>query len=238
MQLTRARPNVAGYVAVLLAAAMLLAGPILQPAGYHHFADQRATFGLSNAADVLSNLGFLIIGLYGLLHVRPARPAHAMFFAAILLTAFGSSWYHLAPDDTRLLWDRLRIPLACVALLAAALDDAFPARFAPLPTLAALCALGAASVFWWSATGNLGPYLLIQLAPLVLIPVLQWQSGAAPAQRRAFGVAIGLYVLAKLCELADGAILAAIHALSGHTLKHLLAALAALVLTRMIAARY
>ncbi|NHZ80257.1 hypothetical protein F2P44_13380 [Massilia sp. CCM 8695] len=91
-------------------------------------------------------------------------------------------------------------------------------------------------MFWWSASGNLGPYLLIQLAPLVLVPVLQWQTGAPPAQRRAFGVAIGLYVLAKLCELADAAILSAIHALSGHTLKHLLAALAALVLMRMIAA--
>ncbi|ATQ77315.1 alkaline phytoceramidase [Massilia violaceinigra] len=238
MQLAHARPNIALYVAAFLAAAMLLAGPILQPAGYHAFADERPLSGLANAADVLSNLGFLVIGLFGLLHVRPARAAHTMFFVAIVLTGVGSSWYHLAPDDTRLIWDRLPIALACVSLLAAALDDAFPARFAPLPTLAVLCGLGAASVFWWSATGNLGPYLLIQLAPLVLVPLLQWQTGAAPAQRRAFGVAIGLYVLAKLCELADGAILNAIHAVSGHTLKHLLAALAALVLTRMIAARH
>ncbi|MDM5181921.1 hypothetical protein PO883_32625 [Massilia sp. DJPM01] len=43
---------------------------------------------------MLSNLGFLLIGL----------------------TAFGSSWYHLAPDDTRLVWDRLPIALACVSL--------------------------------------------------------------------------------------------------------------------------
>ncbi|NHZ93114.1 hypothetical protein F2P45_29500 [Massilia sp. CCM 8733] len=235
MQLSLVRPNVALYLAVILTAAMLLAGPILQPAGYHAFADERALSGLANAADVLSNLGFLLIGLYGLLHVRPARPAHIMFFAAILMTAFGSSWYHLAPDDTRLIWDRLPIALACVSLLAAALHDAFPARFAPLPTLATLCALGVASVFWWSASGNLGPYLLLQLAPLVLIPVLQWQTGAPLAQRRAFGIAIGLYVLAKLCELADGAILGAIHAISGHTLKHMFATLAALVLARMIA---
>ncbi|RSZ61040.1 alkaline phytoceramidase [Massilia atriviolacea] len=237
MQLTHARPNIALYLGAILTAAMLLGGPIPQPDGYHAFADGRALSGLANAADVLSNLGFLLIGLYGLLHVRPSRPAHAMFFVAILMTAFGSSWYHLAPDDARLLWDRLPIALACVALLAAALEDAFPARFAALPTLAALCALGAASVFWWAATGNLGPYLLIQLAPLVLIPALQWQSGAAPARRRAFGIAIGLYVLAKLCELADGAILGAIEVVSGHTLKHVFATLAALVLARMIAAR-
>lgn len=235
MQLARTRPNVALYLAAILTAAMLLAGPILQPDGYHAFADSRALSGLANAADVLSNLGFLLIGLYGLLHVRPSRPAHLMFFVAILMTAFGSSWCHLAPDDTRLIWDRLPIALACVSLLAASLHEAFPARFAPLPTLAALCALGVASVFWWSATGNLGPYLLLQLAPLVLIPVLQWQTGAALAQRRALGIAIGLYVLAKLCELADGAILGAIHAVSGHTLKHVFATLAALVLARMIA---
>ncbi|NHZ66319.1 hypothetical protein [Massilia genomosp. 1] len=235
MQLAAARPNIALYLAAILTGAMLLAGPILQPDGYHVFADGRALSGLVNAADVLSNFGFLLIGLYGLLHVRPSRPAYQMFFVAILMTAFGSSWYHLAPDDTRLIWDRLPIALACVSLLAASLHDAFPARFAPLPTLAALCALGVASVFWWSATGNLGPYLLLQLAPLVLIPVLQWQTGAPLAQRRAFGIAIGLYVLAKLCELADGAILGAIHAISGHTLKHVFATLAALVLARMIA---
>lgn len=235
MQLARARPNIALYLAAILTAAMLLGGPILQPAAYHDFADERALSGLANAADVLSNLGFLLVGMYGLLHVRLARPAHRMFFAAILMTAFGSSWYHLAPSDTRLIWDRLPIALACVSLLAASLEDAYPTRFAPLPTLAALCALGVASVFWWSVTGNLGPYLLLQLAPLVLIPALQWQSGAPSAQRRAFGIAIGLYVLAKLCELADGAILHAIHALSGHTFKHLFATLAALVLARMIA---
>ncbi|NHZ80258.1 hypothetical protein F2P44_13385 [Massilia sp. CCM 8695] len=142
MQLTQARPNAAVYVAAFLAAAMLLAGPIAQPAGYHAFADVRSLSGLANAADVLSNLGFLLIGLACLLHVRPTRPAHTMFFVAILLTGFGSSWYHLAPDDTRLVWDRLPIALACVSLLAAALHDAFPTRCAPLPTLAALCALG------------------------------------------------------------------------------------------------
>jgi hypothetical protein len=236
MQFARARPNLALYLGALLCAAMLLAGPIAQPAGYHAFADGRALLGLANAADVLSNLGFLLVGWYGLLRVRPTRPGHTMFFVAILMTAFGSSWYHLAPDNARLLWDRLPIALACMSLLAASLQDAFPARCAPLPTLALLYGLGAASVFWWSATGNLGPYLLLQLAPLVLVPVLQWQAEAPSAQRRAFGVAIGLYVLAKLCELADGAVLGAIHVLSGHTLKHLFATLAALVLARMIVA--
>lgn len=236
MQFAQARPNIALYLALFLSAAMLLAGPILQPAGYHSFADARALAGLANGADVLSNLGFLAVGWYGLLRVRPTRPAHCMFFVAILMTAFGSSWYHLAPDDTRLLWDRLPIALACMSLLAASLHDAFPGRCAPLPTLAVLCGLGVASVLWWSASGNLGPYLLLQLAPLVLVPVLQWQADAPRAQRRAFGIAIGLYVLAKLCELADGAILGALHAVSGHTLKHLLATLAALVLARMIAA--
>lgn len=107
---------------------------------------------------------------------------HRVFFFAILMTAFGSSWYLLAPDDSRLLWHRLPIALACVSLLAASLHDAYP------------------------------------------------------AQRRAFGTAIGLYLLAKLCELADGAVFGALHAVSGHTLKHLLATLAALALSRTMAA--
>ena len=122
------------------------------------------------------------------------------------------------------------------AVLAAAVRDAYPNTKTQLPLLV-LTGLGALSVFWWSWSGDLRFYLLIQAAPLVLIPVLQWQSGAPMAQRTLFFVAIGLYVWAKLFEVADQAVFLALGFVSGHTLKHLLAVAAAFVLAFAFARR-
>lgn len=226
-----ARPNLVPYIAAFLVLAMAACGPIAQPDNYHHFADQRSLFGVTNAGDVLSNLGFLLVGGFGLLRWRgtEARVAghggYGVFFAALALTAAGSAWYHLAPDDARLALDRLPIALACAALLAAELERASKAGW-----LIPLCVFGAASVGFWSLTGDLRPYLLIQLAPLVLIPALHWQLRASMARRIAFVVAIALYVIAKMFELADATAMSALQAISGHTLKHLLATAAAAVL--------
>lgn len=238
----RAAHLVAPVVALILIGALTMFGPIAQPHNYHGFADQRALLGIAHGADVLSNLGFLLVAAYGFLILRrssptdPARTAYAVFFAAIGLTAAGSGWYHLAPDNARLVWDRLPIAVACAALLAAAIRDGYrgPAANMALPGLAGF---GMFSVFWWSWTGDLRYYLLIQGAPLILIPVLQWQARAPFAQRTAFFIAIVLYVWAKLFEVADSAVFQALDVMSGHTIKHILATLAALVLARQFARR-
>src|SRR4051812_18029238 len=103
---------------LILIAAFLLHGPVAQYAHYHQFADTRTLFGLPNAADVLSNLGFALVGLWGLLCLWPKRrsaalaagwPGYCLFLVTLILTAAGSSYYHLAPDDARLVWDRLPI---------------------------------------------------------------------------------------------------------------------------------
>jgi hypothetical protein len=238
MPRTMSHPFFTVLAAVLLIVALGLAGPIAQPVNYHAFADQRMLFGIPNGGDVLSNIGFLLTGVWGLLHASrakrgdPARPAYIVFFVALVLTAFGSGWYHLAPDNVRLAFDRLPIALACAAILAAALADAMPTARWHGAILTLLGSFGLLSVFWWHLSGDLRLYLLTQIAPLLLIPVLQWQSGAAPARRRAFAIAIGLYVLAKLCELSDKALFDGLAILSGHTLKHLLATAAAVVLAR------
>ena len=243
MPLAQARPHLAPYVGLALILALTMFGPIAQLANYHSFADQRMLLGIANAGDVLSNFGFLLVALYGFAMLRrarrddPARMAYFVFFGAIGATALGSTWYHMAPDDARLVWDRLPIAVACAALLAAALRDAYPKTVPAMLSLVVLTWFGALSVFWWSWSGDLRFYLLIQAAPLVLIPVLQWQSGAPMAQRTLFFVAIGLYVWAKLFEVADQAVFQALGFVSGHTIKHLLAVGAAFVLARAFARR-
>ena len=228
-------------VAVVLAVVGLVAvvlrwGAIDQPAGYHDFADQVTRWGIPHAADVLSNLGFLLVGLAGLVAVTRRRvvgragAGYLLFFVALIGTAFGSAYYHLAPDDNRLVFDRLPIALAAAGLLAAEAELAGVVADGVAATVAG--ALFAAwSVVWWHfghaiGEGDLRPYLLLQLAPLVCVPWWQYRARVPGVVRAWYGAAMGLYVLAKLAELADGAIWRLGYGVSGHTLKHVLATLA------------
>jgi hypothetical protein len=235
---------------VLAVAAMLVHGPIAQLDHYHEFADARALFGLRNAADVLSNIGFALVGLWGLWALRDKRrdprleaawPGYRLFLIALVMTAFGSSFYHLAPDNDRLLWDRLPIAVACAGLLAAVRAETRD-EGEPRWVLPALVAAAVSSVLWWSLTESLGAgdlrlYLLVQGAPLVFIPIWQALYGSPRSDRAAFGIAILLYALAKVAELNDHAVFSALGFVSGHTIKHLLAVAAGAVLAANLAWR-
>lgn len=242
--------NTAQVVPLLLLAlatlAMAVHGPIAQLEHYHDFADARTWHGIPHAADVLSNLAFAVVALWAAARLGspraraglgPAMPGFVVFIAALALTAAGSSYYHWAPDNGRLVWDRLPIAIACAGLLEAMYARSHRGR---MPwRLPALVAFAVASVAWWAWTdalgaGDLRPYLLLQGAPLVLVPF--WQaSGHAPRRERVgFAIAIALYVLAKVLELEDARVLAATGIVSGHTLKHLVAALAAAVIASML----
>jgi hypothetical protein len=243
-------PRLPLLITVFAVIALLLHGPIAQLANYHEFADQRSGLGLPNLADVLSNAGFVLLGLFGLLRLWPLRrqpaisagwPGYCLFLVALVLTAIGSSFYHLAPDNARLLWDRLPIALACAGLLAGVRAETQPVSERYLYAL--LLVIGAvASVVWWYFTelqgaGDLRPYLLLQGLPLILIPLWQAIHRAPATDRRSFGVAIFLYVLAKAAELHDHELLEALGWISGHTLKHLLATAAAAVLVNRLVQR-
>lgn len=226
-----------------LVLALLAHGPIAQWPNYHDFADQRDWHGLANFADVLSNAGFALVGLWALWRLRRARrhaelaaawPAYMVFFAALTLTALGSGYYHLAPDNARLVWDRLPIALACAGLLAAVRAEVKPGTDLRL-WLGGLAVFAVASVAWWYVTelrgaGDLRPYLLIQGLPLLLIPLWQAIHGSPRADRIAFGAALLCYILAKLAELYDHALMESLAVISGHSLKHLLATAAAAIL--------
>lgn len=226
--------------------AMIVHGPIAQLPHYHDFADQRIVFGVPHGWDVLSNVAFLAVGVWALLAARghgdvPDAPARNLFFVSLILTAAGSTWYHLAPDNARLVFDRLPIAIACAALLAAAHARIHRGRIPGL--LPILLAVAVGSVYWWSWTESLGrgdlrPYLLVQFAPLVLIPLWQWLQGAPKAERVDFGIAIALYAAAKAFELQDTAVLATTGLVSGHTIKHLLAAAAAVFIARAFLRRH
>ena len=214
-------------------------GPIAQLPDYHAFADQTARLGIPHFADVVSNLGFAAVALAGWMGLARAGSARSqgpgwtgyrLFLVSLFLTALGSAWYHLAPDNARLVWDRLPIALACAGLLAGVWGDTHGRESGRLTLALAVFAM--LSVGWWYGTeaaglGDLRPYLLLQAAPVLLIPVWQWLHGSAPDERLAFGMALLLYVAAKVAELYDHEIGAILGDLTGHTVKHLLATVAA-----------
>ena len=234
-------------VTLLLAAAALFHGPIHQPDGYHDFADQSLVWGIPHFCDVTSNLGFALAAFWGWLRMAPAADhddlrhgwaGYRLFLGGLFLTALGSTWYHLAPDNARLVWDRLPIALACAGLLAGVLGDVRRRDSGGMAGLLALAAV--ASVAWWYFTdlagaGDLRPYLLLQGLPILLIPLWQWIYRAPTADRLAFGGALAIYIVAKLTEANDHAIAAVLGPLTGHTLKHLLATgAAALIVGRLV----
>lgn len=242
----------AGYIIGLTAlsvVAALLLPAVPQPVEYHDFADHRTLLGVANFLDVASNLGFLLAGIAGIAVTFRSRTGfeadserwpYAVFFAGMLLTAAGSAYYHLVPGNERLFWDRLPMTVAFMSLLAAQVVDRFSVR-AGLALLLPLLVVGAASVLYWRATeragaGNLVPYAMLQAYAVVVLLLIARQPSRYTRGNDLYWVFAG-YVIAKVFETLDREFLAAGNLVSGHTLKHLAAAVAGWVVCRMLVLR-
>lgn len=204
-------------------------GPIPQDLEYHRFADTRGLFGIPNAGDVLSNLPFLLAGLYGLKVIR-SRPPGAMarawtvLFIGVALVSFGSAYYHWAPDNASLVWDRLPMTIGFMGLFVALSGEFVDARRAS-QLLIPMILVGFSSVVVWAITDDLRFYAWVQGMPLLVIVVYLALFRPAYSHRAMLLAALLLYVLAKVTETYDEVVFEAMGGLlSGHSIKHLLAA--------------
>jgi hypothetical protein len=206
---------------------------IPQDPAYHAFLDGRTLLEIPNFWNVATNLPFLAVGVAGLLHAHEAAlPRHFIVYCAgVALVALGSAWYHLAPSNPALVFDRLPMTVAFMAMFAAVVADRVS-----LPLGQALLwpsvAIGIGSIGWWHWTetagaGDLLPYAFVQFLPMLLIPLMLLLFRGELLATRWLWAALGAYLLAKVAEYFDGAIYALGGFVSGHSLKHLLAALAA-----------
>ena len=161
------------------------------------------------------------------------RAAYVVFFLGLCGTCFGSGYYHWAPGDATLAWDRLPMSLAFMSLLSATMAERISGK-AGSRLLWPLVAAGAASVWWWRWTGNLWPYLAAQYYSVFLIGWLLLLFPPAYTRGGDLLAATGLYALAKAAEALDARIYALTGWMSGHTLKHLIATLAAFWVWRML----
>ena len=233
--LSRAEAGLLLGMAALLALALF--GPVLPASAHQHtLADQRALWGIPCALDVLSNLPFAIAGLWGLVTLRrvapgmldaPSRALASLFFAGLVCTAAGSALYHWQPQDAGLLWDRLGMVLPFAGLLGLAGASRVSARAGAAAAGTVLLA-GPLAVLWWSHSGNLLPWAVVQLGGMLVVLALACLPRRDGALALHLGAVMALYAMAKLFEAADHAVFEATgQAVSGHSLKHVLAAAAA-----------
>jgi hypothetical protein len=229
-----------------VALALVLLPSVAQPQGYHRFADARAWLGVANFLNVASNLALLWVAVAGFAVLRDvpqrmARLPYLLFFLALAATAFGSAWYHLVPDDARLFWDRLPITVCFAALLSAVIAERLSLAAGVL-LLVPLAATGAGAVWYWlysegQGAGNVLPYFAFQLYALLAILLLQRCCTSRFSRGSYLYRVVSLYGAALVAELLDRPLYALGEIVSGHTLKHLLAALAAYQLVRMLRLR-
>lgn len=232
----------------LAAVAIAFFAPAMpQPLSYHDFADKRPALGIPNFLDVGSNIAFAVAGAVGLAAtLRPRscfehaaeRWPYALFFVGLLLTAAGSAYYHVAPDNETLLWDRLPMTIGFMSLFAAQIVDRIDVRLG-LRLLVPLLLVGFASVVYWIATeraghGNVIPYGVLQAYSVVVLLILAFLQPSRYTHAGAICWVFAAYVLAKVLEHFDRELLDIGHLLSGHTLKHVAAAVAGLIVAHML----
>ena len=230
--------------------AVVLLPPVAEPPALRALVDDRTLLGVPNFWNVISNAPLLLVGAWGLIVVL--RRAHgfidarerwpyAACFLSVALTSAGSAYFHLAPDDARLMWDRLPISIGFMALLSAVIADRIGAK-AGLQLLAPLMLAGAGSVGYWRwsmlrGAEDIVPYAAVQYGAMAAILILALRLPSRYARGSDLLGALAIYGLAKVAEVLDAAIFALGSLVSGHTVKHLLAALAVAWLVRMLSLR-
>lgn len=247
---------ICGLSVVIFIIAMLLPS-VPQPVEYHDFADQRSFLGIPNFNDVISNLAFLLSGGAGLMFLWRVQktPTQTTFynlteslpywvlFLSITLVAFGSIYYHWAPDIDRLLWDRIPIVITIAAFLSATLIERVNPviGFRALPVLVVLAMM---SVLYWYWTeqqgiGNLNFYIVMQYYSILLIVWICSRFQSRYSYGNDVNQVIVLYAAAKVAEFLDRPIFTWTDGwISGHTLKHLIAAYAAHRIVQILRKRF
>jgi len=229
--------------AVAAVLALFLLPAIPQDPAYHSFADQRTIWGTPIFWNVISNLPFLLVAIWGLRAVRAhsafqqnwERTAYCLLLAGVAFVTFGSAYYHLSPNDTSLFWDRLPMTIAFMSLFATTIGERISMRAGRL-LLSPLIALGAASVLYWRLSGDLRPYVLVQFLPMITLPLMAVLLRPRYTGTNGILGMIGFYTLAKILELFDRQI-GEILATAGHPWKHIAAALAMLCYLNTVARR-
>lgn len=230
----------------------LLVDPVAQDARYHDFSDQITLLGVPHALNVISNLPFLLIGIYGLIVLgkiqhNPSkivvsnRFAYWSLFAGVALVGVGSAYYHLSPDNQTLVWDRLPMTFAFMGLYSILIAEFLSERLGRL-LLVPLLVVGVLSVFYWwfteqNGVGDLRLYAVVQFFPLVTVPIILLCFKSMYTMAKSYWLVLASYLLAKVCEHFDEPIHNVLIIVSGHSIKHVAPAIGLFFLIRAYQSR-
>ena len=223
---------------------------IPQDPEYHTFAGQRRIWGVPNFWNTITNLPFTGVGVAGLAvagrrklagGLPELRAGYLVFFAGMALVGPGSAHYHLGPTNASLVWDRLPMTLAFTAFFSVVVGESISVRAGRL-LLWPLVFVGLASVAYWhfseiAGRGDLRPYALVQFLLTALVPLILLLFRSPFSGTGWIWSVIGAYGASKVAELADGPIYALVDFVSGHSVKHLLAAGGGLFLAAALRSR-
>jgi hypothetical protein len=214
------KSNGALVLFVLVTVIWLAAGhPIHQDLSYHHFANHRTIFGIPNAANVLSNIPFLVVGALGLVYAAGQDGLWRWLWGGLILTGFGSGFYHLNPGNATLIWDRLPMSITFAAVICIFVRDGLKQA---TPPLWLWLVYSIATVVYWAATDDLRPYVVLQFGGMVFVATVWILRRTA---LRGWGWVLAGYLAAKVLEAADHQIWDFTHGLvGGHAWKHVAAA--------------
>jgi hypothetical protein len=223
--------------------AMGFVGPLAQDPNYHAFADARRMYDVPNFWNVVTNFPFCVIGILGVNAVINSRPGWSgfksrpvqelnlscyVFFIGIFFCGIGSAYYHWNPNSATLVWDRLPMTIAFMGFFSLLIGDSISTK-AGKQVLIPFVLIGLMSIVYWKFSGDLRLYAIVQFLPGILAPLMllfyKQQSGLA----KYYWTMILFYALAKIFEACDKQIFTMLD-LSGHSLKHLFAAMVPLTL--------
>ncbi|HEY8388946.1 MAG TPA: ceramidase domain-containing protein [Parasegetibacter sp.] len=220
--------------------------PVPQNPSFHKFSDRNQILGIPNGLNVLSNLPFIAVGIMGLLSLKRSAIIQSLaviyflLFTGIILIGLGSGWYHLSPDNNSLVYDRIPMTIVFMAFLSAVVAECIDVN-AGVRLLFPLIVIGIASVLYWYYTesigrGDLRLYGLVQFYPMVAIPAILLLF-PSPANKRTWRLLPWIliwYAIAKIFEQFDFDIYDATGFVSGHSLKHIAAAVAAWYMVKVV----
>jgi hypothetical protein len=243
------------FTLLVIISYLWLGAPQHQPQSYHSFADTLSLFGLPNFFNVTSNIGFLIVGLMGMYYLHDnwqvkekfKNPNEAIAFYVVflgsVLLAFGSGFYHTAPDNITLMADRFTMTVGFMGALSFIIIERIDLKWG-LKLMPILLVIGIASVIYWitpemlGGVGELKPYILVQGLSLALIFVIYFLYPPTYSHGKFILYALGFYVLAKILEVFDQIIYDTLGVgLSGHSLKHIASAVGVYYILKYIQQR-
>jgi hypothetical protein len=221
---------------------LFLFSPIPQNLSYHQFADARKIWGIPNFWNVVSNVPFFLIGILGFLTIKREWRAGKfvnwqevvpffMIFLGLILTAMGSSYYHLAPDNYRLVWDRIPMTFIFMMLVSLTIMERISFKVG-FWLILPLTVLGIGSVWYWIWTESLGRgdlrfYSFVHFYSIILILMILYLFPKPYPSTKFFLLIFIFYGIATIFELIDVQIYQMGGVMSGHTLKHFFAAIGA-----------